>query len=52
MLRNVLDSKKGPNIEDLILEDIAVVEGFYVNIVLEARLTKARLWYIGLDCSL
>ena len=52
MLCNVLNSKKGPNIEDLILEDVAVVEGFYMNIVLEACLTKVGLWYIGLDCSL
>ena len=52
VLCNVLDSKKGPNIEDLILEDIAMVEGFYVNIVSEACLTKARLQYIGLNCSL
>ena len=52
ILYNVLDSKKGLNIEDLILEDIAIVEGFYINIVLEARLTKAGLQYIGLDYSL
>ena len=29
--------------EDLILKDVIIVEGFYVNIVLEARLTKVRL---------
>ena len=52
ILYNILDSKKGPNIEDLILKDIAIVEGFYINIVSEARLTKARLQYIGLDYSL
>ena len=52
ILCNILDSKKGPNIEDLILEDITIVEGFYINIVLEACLTKVGLQYIGLNCSL
>jgi hypothetical protein len=34
------------------LNDVAVVKGFYVNIVSEARLLKAGVWYYRLDCSL
>ena len=43
VIYKVLDSKNGSNIEDLILEDIALIEGFYINIILEARLRKAGI---------
>jgi hypothetical protein len=29
-----------------------VIKGFYVNIVLKARLLKAGVWYYRLDCLL
>ena len=38
MLKGILDRVGGPTIEDLILKDIALVEGFYINIILEAYL--------------
>ncbi|PON20710.1 hypothetical protein TGAM01_v210400 [Trichoderma gamsii] len=45
--------RKGDNIAvDLVLKDEAVVEGFHVNIVSEARLRKSNAWYSGFDCSL
>ena len=39
----VLDSKNGSNTEDLVFKDIALIKGFYINIILEARLRKARI---------
>src|SRR6266536_3143518 len=38
VLKNVLDKARGLNTKDLVLSNIVVVEGFYVNIVLEAYL--------------
>ena len=52
VLRRALNGASGNNTEDLVLEDVAVVEGFHVNIVSEARLRSAGVWYSGFDCSL
>src|SRR5437016_9259456 len=41
VLKNVLDRARGLNTKDLILSDMVVVEGFHVNIVLEACLCQA-----------
>ncbi|RYC53684.1 hypothetical protein CHU98_g12525, partial [Xylaria longipes] len=49
---NVLASAQGKDKSNLILEDVALVEGFHVNIVSEARLRDKEIWYCGLDCSL
>ena len=38
VLKNVLDRARGLNTKDLVLSNIVVVEGFYVNIVLKACL--------------
>ena len=35
LLKYVLNSEKGPRIEDLLLKNIKVVKRFYINIVLE-----------------
>jgi hypothetical protein len=43
VIKKVLNSVASPNSEDLTLSDIIVVKGFYVNIVSEARLNKARV---------
>ena len=43
IIHKVLDSKNGSNIEDLVLEDVALIEGFYINIILEACLRKAGI---------
>ena len=52
LLRSVLHGNTGPRSEDLLLKDVKVVEGFHVNIVSEARLKKAGIWYLGLDQTL
>ena len=36
VLKNTLNRVRGPNTKDLVLRDIVVVEGFYVNIILKA----------------
>ena len=41
VIKRALSSKSGPITIDLILEDVMVIEGFYVNIVLEARLLES-----------
>ena len=38
VLKNILDRVKGPRTKDLVLKDVVIVEGFHVNIVLEARI--------------
>jgi hypothetical protein len=38
VLKGLLDRAHEEGIEDLTLTDIAIIEGFYVNIVSEARL--------------
>ena len=38
MLKGVLNRARGKGIEDLTLTKVVVVEGFYLNIILEARL--------------
>ena len=43
IIYKVLDSKNRSNTKDLIFEDIALIKGFYINIILEARLRKARI---------
>ncbi len=52
VIKNCLLGKTGANTQDLVLSNIVVVEGFYVNIVLEALLLKAGLWFSGIDCLL
>ncbi|KAL5317777.1 hypothetical protein ACEPPN_014876 [Leptodophora sp. 'Broadleaf-Isolate-01'] len=52
VFKGALHGPNGPNTEDLRLVNVAVVEGFNVNIISEARLLKAGLWYNGLDCTL
>ncbi|KAL8296162.1 hypothetical protein RB600_001584 [Gaeumannomyces tritici] len=37
---------------DLELLEVAVVENFHVNIISEARLGTAKVWFCGLDCTL
>jgi len=51
-IRSILNGERGERTEDLILRDVAVVERFHVNIVLEARLDQVGLWYLGLDTTL
>ncbi len=52
IIKNCLVGKTGINTQDLVLLNIVVVEGFYINIVLEALLLKAGLWFSRIDCLL
>jgi hypothetical protein len=52
IMRKVIDGVRGPGTEDLVLSEVALVEGFHVNIVSEALLLKQSVWYSGYDCSL
>jgi hypothetical protein len=52
VITNTLNTKQGKNRGTLTLENVAVVEGFHVNIVSEARLREKGLWYCGMDCTL
>ena len=52
VFKGALHGPDGPNTKDLKLSNVAVVEGFNVNIISEARLLQAGVWYNGLDCTL
>lgn len=52
LIKSILHGSRGSKTEDLLLKDVKVVEGFHVNIVSEARLKKAGIWYLGLDNTL
>jgi hypothetical protein len=43
IIKKVLNSVASLNSEDLTLLDIIVIKGFYINIISEARLNKARV---------
>jgi hypothetical protein len=49
IIRNIINGDQGPRTQDLILYNVVVVEGFYVNIVSKARLAKKNTWYHGYD---
>jgi len=42
VILKVLTSFKGTDNEDLVLNNVAVIKGFYINIVLKALITKAK----------
>jgi len=44
----VLTSFKGTDNKDLIFNNVTVIKGFHVNIVLKALITKLELSIIGL----
>jgi hypothetical protein len=52
VLKNCLNGPNGPASEDLVLKNVAVIEGFHVNIVSEALLAEKGVWFVGLDCTL
>jgi hypothetical protein len=43
VIKKVLNSVASLNSEDLTLLDIIIIKGFYINIISEARLNKARV---------
>ena len=52
LLKNALHGENGRFTEDLELVDVAVVEGFHVNIIAEAALLKKGIWCSGYDATL
>ena len=42
MILKVLISFKGTNSEDLVFNNVVIIKGFYINIVLEALIIKVR----------
>jgi hypothetical protein len=52
VIKNYLAGEKGPNTQDLVLLNVVVIEGFYINIVSEALLLKAGLWFSRKDYML
>jgi hypothetical protein len=50
MIKSILNGKNGK--VNLVLRDVIVVKGFYVNIVFEALLYKKGTWYHGYDSTL
>ncbi|KAG6208858.1 hypothetical protein E4U34_007759, partial [Claviceps purpurea] len=52
VIKNILNGVNGEKSEDLTLLDVAVVEGFHVNIVSESRLKMKDAWYCGYDCTM
>ena len=43
VIKKALNSIASLNLEDLVLLDIIVIKGFYINIISEARLNKAKV---------
>ena len=43
IIKNILAINVGQNTEDLELLDIYIIKGFYSNIILEAKLLKAKV---------
>ncbi len=52
IIRGILDGETGEGVHDLILQNVALVEDFHVNIVSEKLLRKSGIWYNGWDCTL
>jgi hypothetical protein len=48
----ILNGRNGPCTEDLVLTNVALVPGFHVNVVSEARLRESGLWGSGFDGTL
>jgi len=43
VIKKALNSIASLNLEDLVLLDIIIIKGFYINIVFEAQLNKAKV---------
>ncbi len=52
LIKGILNRPNGPKTVDLKLLNVAVVEGFYTNIVSEALLREKGLWFNRLDDTL
>jgi hypothetical protein len=52
VLKGLLDRAYRESIEDLTLTNIAIIKGFYINIISEARLLLLGVWYNRYNYSL
>jgi hypothetical protein len=52
VLRGILNGASSSSKRDLVLNNVAVVEGFYTNIVSESKLLLAGVWYSGFNYTL
>ncbi|KAG6060654.1 hypothetical protein E4U32_003345 [Claviceps aff. humidiphila group G2b] len=52
VMKNIFNGKKGDHTVSLTLSDVAVVEGFHVNIVSASRVREQGVWYSNLDNTL
>jgi hypothetical protein len=52
LIKSIFNSSYSPKIEDLLLKNVKVVEGFYMNIISEALLKASNIWYLGYDYTL
>ncbi|EKD13308.1 polyprotein [Drepanopeziza brunnea f. sp. 'multigermtubi' MB_m1] len=51
VFKRALNGPNGARTEDLKLENVAIVKGFNVNIISEALLSKAGVWYSGYNAT-
>jgi hypothetical protein len=51
IIKNVIKNLDGSTF-NLILHDVAMVNNFYCNIVLENRLARTKVWFCGFDATL
>ena len=49
IIKNVINKPAGLYTKDLILYNIIVIKGFYINIISEACLIKKKAWYYEYD---
>jgi hypothetical protein len=47
VIRRSLTGKQGPKTKDLVLENVVLVEGFYINIISKPLARKKGIWYKG-----
>jgi len=51
IMKGLFNGANGAGTVDLTLNNVAVVEGFHVNIVSEKLLRRKDIWYCGFDCT-
>ncbi|KAL2114803.1 hypothetical protein VTJ04DRAFT_2112 [Mycothermus thermophilus] len=51
-LKGALDGPDGKGTVDLVLKDVAYIDGFHTNIISECRLAKEGVWFCGYDATL
>ena len=52
LFKRTLNKEQGDNTLNLVLNNIAFIPNFHVNIISKARLRKLGIWFYKEDCSL